>query len=77
MMQLSNFGFFCKWRFAGSAGSFACCPPTNQLTVDGATLPFSALIPVGCSVDDNQIGDAGAKDFAEAIKVNGKMTRIG
>jgi hypothetical protein len=44
--------------------------------VDGAALSFSAVIRSGCSLDGNQIGDAGAKDLAEAIKVNGTMTRL-
>jgi hypothetical protein len=42
---LAVLGFFCKWR--GSAGVSVCWPPTNQLTVDGAPLPFSAVTLVG------------------------------
>jgi hypothetical protein len=34
------------------------------------------VIRSGCSLDRNQIGDAGAKDLAEAIKVNGTLMTL-
>jgi hypothetical protein len=37
---------------------------------------FLAVIRSRCSLEGNQIGDAGAKDLAEAIKVNCTMTAL-
>jgi hypothetical protein len=44
--------------------------------MDGVLFRFPLRLRLGCSVENNKIGDAGAKDLAEAIEVNGTMTAL-